>query len=149
MQTFLPDEDFVKCAKILDNRRLFKQVVEARQILATLGVSVPKVSGGLVSPIKNANHPAILMWKGYEEALIEYHDAMLIEVVGTRKFNTNMKCLLRNYAPYREINFPWWLDDPRIFISHQSNLLRKNSKYYSKFGWTVDDNIPYFWPVTR
>jgi len=62
MQTFLPFSSFWRSAKCLDNKRLGKQRVEAMQILTTL-------SG------KNKawkNHPAVKMWKGYENALAEY-----------------------------------------------------------------------------
>jgi hypothetical protein len=29
--------------------------------------------------------------------------------------------------------------------SHRANLLRKDSEYYSKHGWTEDPNDPYVW----
>ena len=31
MQTFLPYADFVECARVLDDKRLNKQIVEAEQ----------------------------------------------------------------------------------------------------------------------
>lgn len=33
MQTFMPYPDFVKCSKILDYRRLNKQILESDQII--------------------------------------------------------------------------------------------------------------------
>lgn len=36
MQTFLPYSDFALCAKVLDNKRLGKQIVECRQIMQCL-----------------------------------------------------------------------------------------------------------------
>ncbi|MFK5143433.1 MSMEG_6728 family protein, partial [Klebsiella pneumoniae] len=62
MQTFLPYSSFKASAKVLDRQRLGKQRVECLQILNVLF--------GVKSSW--ANHPAVLMWKGYEGALIEY-----------------------------------------------------------------------------
>jgi hypothetical protein len=59
LQTFLPYLDFVACARVLDSRRLGKQRVEALQILRAL----------LVPEYGWRHHPAVLMWKGYPEAL--------------------------------------------------------------------------------
>ena len=68
MQTFLPYSDFVNISKVLDYKRLGKQRVEARQILNTI------LNGGGWS-----NHPAIKMWRGYENALILYSNIMIKE----------------------------------------------------------------------
>ena len=61
VNTFLPYSSFKKSVKSLDNKRLGKQRVEAKQILTALS------NGGSWS-----NHPAALMWKGYEECLKLY-----------------------------------------------------------------------------
>lgn len=58
MMTFLPHEDFEKSAQSLDYRRLGKQRVEAMQIYNCL-----------LKPTRWKNHPAVLMWSGYEDAL--------------------------------------------------------------------------------
>lgn len=50
MQTFLPVPDFLETAKILDNKRLNKQIVEAYQIFS--------------GRVPTKNHPACLMWEG-------------------------------------------------------------------------------------
>ena len=56
----------VKC---LDYRRLGKQRVEAMQILKALG----NPSYGW------QNHPAVKMWRGYEEALKFYMNMCILE----------------------------------------------------------------------
>ena len=58
MQTFLPYTDFIKSAKCLDYKRLGKQRVEAKQILNILLGETTKAGW--------TNHPAVLMWSGYE-----------------------------------------------------------------------------------
>ena len=65
MQTFLPYSDFERSAKTLDYKRLGKQRVEAYQILQAL--SDPNYGW--------QNHPAVKMWRGYEEALVAYYAA--------------------------------------------------------------------------
>ena len=66
MQTFLPYADFARSAEVLDTRRLGKQRVEVIQIVRAL--TVPGYAW--------ASHPAVLMWKGHEEALGRYGLAM-------------------------------------------------------------------------
>jgi hypothetical protein len=134
MQTFLPYPDFEKAAGILDYRRLGKQRLEASQILNTL------LNGGGWK-----NHPAVKMWKGYEDALMLYRDAMIAQWI-KRGFKNTMPFLAlhlkKDVAP-----MPWWLGMERFHASHRSNLLRKDITYYKRFGWAEPDNLEYFWPV--
>jgi hypothetical protein len=62
MQTFVPYADFEASARALDAKRLGKQRVEVIQIVRAL--TVPGYAW--------SQHPAVLMWKGYEEALGRY-----------------------------------------------------------------------------
>ncbi len=62
MQTFLPYEDFVASAAVLDDRRLGKQRVETYQILRAL--TWPAYGW--------KNHPAVRMWRGFTPALVRY-----------------------------------------------------------------------------
>jgi geranylgeranyl diphosphate synthase type I len=39
-----------------------------------------------------------------------------------------------------------WLGDKKFHASHRSNLLRKDSKYYSQFKWSEPNNLEYVWP---
>lgn len=163
MQTFLIHSSFVVTAKLLDNKRLGKQRVEAKQILNALH---GKSKGW-------RNHPATLMWYGYENALKYYHDCMVSEWLH-RGFRNSMPLLYvddlgepRTY--WRESDMPhWWSDDDilrKIITSHQSNLMRKDSKHYRPAIQTIlsgniyhgksqplslpPDNLPYYWPVTK
>ena len=40
---------------------------------------------------------------------------------------------------------PDWLGNERFHSSHRANLLRKDSEYYSKQGWSEDSTNPYAW----
>lgn len=135
MQTFLPHADFMRCASILDDKRLWKQVLEAKQILATLRGDSKAW----------ANHPAVAMWRGYENELTGYlktHvDEWLIRRLG------GIATLQDYYVGDTGDHKPLWLGDYRLHTSHRSNLLRKDREYYSRFGWTEPDDLPYFWPT--
>ena len=122
MQTFLPYASFEQTATVLDWKRLGKQRLEGRQI--TKIITTPDYVGAW------AHHPAVKMWRGYENALKLYVNTLLyFDLAGA------------------EILFPAWLGDPRLHDSHKSNLLRKYPEYYRNFHWNVPDDLPYFWPV--
>lgn len=130
MQTFLPYSNFNECAKVLDNKRLGKQRVEAYQILKCLE-----------TPNRWKNHPAVLMWAGYEEVLKIYINSMIAEWI-KRGFRNTMKI----YQTTLNV-FPQFIGNEEFHASHRSNLLRKNPEHYSKFGWTEPNNLPYYWPT--
>lgn len=80
------------------------------------------------------------MWQGYRDALALYHNIMIEEWI-QRGYNNTM--VLEEVGD--NIEFPPWINGP-IHASHRSNLLRKDQKYYSKFGWEEPNNLPYVWP---
>jgi len=157
VNTFLPYANFETSAKTLDYRRLGKQRVEALQILrANLGLTVGWV-----------NHPAAKMWKGHEITLVRYGIAMcnewrdrgfkdscldkfndlLIEAVNQLRgpesdVSLSGAQLVANYGE----EIPAWLGNKYFHRSHQSNLLRKDWSYYSKYNWDVPNNLDYIWP---
>ena len=134
MQTFLPYPNIESSLKILDDKRLGKQRVEAHQILNIL-LNRTKTKGW-------RNHPAVQMWGGYANALKFYFNKTVEEWI-KRGFRNNM-----NLEEIRgKIVFPKWFGDKKFHSSHRSNLLRKNKEYYSKFKWKEKDNLCYIWPV--
>lgn len=42
---------------------------------------------------------------------------------------------------------PHIFDNPELYLSHQSNLVRKLPEHYRKFFPDVPDNLPYVWPT--
>jgi hypothetical protein len=142
MQTFLPYPDFCQTAKCLDYKRLGKQRIEAFQIL--------EIICGKESRWKN--HPAVLMWKGYEKSLIYYGLSICDEWI-ERKYKDTM---LNKFLNYRDkflgINqdyFPWWFGSKKFHRSHQSNLVRKFPEHYKQFFPDIPDNMPYYWPIRK
>lgn len=132
MQTFLPYSSFEKSAFCLDKKRCWKQVVEAKQIINTLE--------GLSKGWRN--HPATKMWVGHIPALKLYFNIFLGVCKVKHKINTHLEI----YHVDNLVSLPSWIGNEEFHKSHQSNLLRKNFTYYSKFNWSVPDNLPYFWP---
>lgn len=133
----------------LDRKRLNKQKVEANQILkASLGLTKGWV-----------NHPAVLMWKGYSNAL-KYYFNEITKACIRRGFKNNMPLYefteeqlnnieyqsiqdyLQNGIPIEasqdKIIFPWWFQWKPLIYSHQASLLRKFPEYYS-FTFDQDD----------
>jgi len=136
MQTFLPYPDFKKSAACLDNKRLNRQIMEAKIIYDIIIEN--RTSGGWV------NHPATAMWRGYPEALALYINACLDEWKINRKKNHSYEKI--PIADEKNVKMPPWLGGERLHRSHRSNLLRKDA-WYDQFGWTESWDIPYFWPV--
>jgi hypothetical protein len=128
MQTFLPYSDFTACARILDSKRLGKQRVETLQIVKAL----------LQPDYGWRHHPAVLMWKGYEEALGRYG----MEVCHAwRRRGFADTCEPKILADLGRLGLelvrkqdelaaagavPPWLGDAALHRSHQSALLRKD-----------------------
>lgn len=149
MQTFVPYPDFERSARSLDAKRLGKQRVETIQIVRAL--TWPTYGW--------ANHPAVLMWKGYEEALGRYgftccevwtelgfgDTCALTIATDLRAFGVER---VRAEAELAEASaLPPWVGDEVVHRSHRSALVRKDPDYYRPLFPDVPDDLPYHWPV--
>jgi hypothetical protein len=137
VQTFLPYSDVEMSAKVLDDRRLGKQRVEAYQVVRTLV--------GLTQGWRN--HPAVRMWRGHLPALIDYGLVVCREWTRRGNADTVHDKLLEHRTEEDPALLPPWFGHPLLHASHRSNLLRKDPEYYGRFGWTEPPDLPYFWPV--
>lgn len=153
MQTFLPYTNTLDAARTLDNKRLNKQILECYQILNVL--SGKSKSGAW------RNHPAVLMWKGYEMGLWRYVESM-VSIASLRGIKTENNVNNLN-ALYKECHEDWGNDHPafwrdqdqvmRLITTHRANLFRKDPLYYAKFQYAVYspynnpccDKCQYFW----
>jgi Pyrimidine dimer DNA glycosylase len=148
MQTFLPYASFEASARALDPKRLGKQRVEVIQIVRAL--TVPGYAW--------SQHPAVLMWKGYEEALGRYGLTMC-EVWDALGFgDTCATTIVSDLAAagipsirtYEELEqagaLPPWLTDAELQRSHRSALVRKDPGHYRSIFPGVPDDLPYVWP---
>jgi hypothetical protein len=152
MQTFLPYPDFEASARALDDRRLGKQRVEAMQVLRAL-----------TRPVYGwKRHPAVLMWRGYEEALGAYGLTVCREWCRRGFSDTCARTILDDLAaagvptPPRSQPelaaaeaLPPWLGEDALHRSHRSALLRKNPGWYRSRFPHDSLHLPYHWPVRQ
>lgn len=149
MQTFLPHTDFAASARALDQKRLGKQRVEVIQVVRAL--TVPDYAW--------RNHPAALMWRGFEEALGRYGFACC-EAWLERGFGDTCAATIaadlatagvttvRTQDELAEAGaLPPWLGDEDLHRSHRSALVRKDPDHYRPIFPDVPDDLPYVWPV--
>lgn len=153
MQTFVPYPDYKDSVEVIDSRRLNKQLLEGRQILKILLSN--QTSGGWV------NHPAVVMWRGYEGSLVDYLEAVKNELdrrgISTSKNWAAIQGLIEDYS---EVSLsrkkPNWVGDKRVHLSHRQRLYTKDNIAYAQFA--SDFQLPkssccpacnYFWPVGR
>ena len=149
MQTFLPYADFERSAHALDHKRLGKQRVETIQVVRAL----TRADYGW------KNHPAVLMWKGFEEALGRYGFACC---EAWTELGFGDTCALTIATDLRAAGIitmrtqpelaaadalPPWLGDEAVHRSHQSALVRKDREHYSTMFPGVPDDVAYVWPV--
>ena len=151
MQTFLPYPDFEASARVLDDRRLGKQRVEALQIVR--GLTVPGYGW--------RHHPAVKMWRGHLEALGRYGLTVVEVWVETGRGDTCAATLgadldaagvteVRSQRELAEVGaLPPWLGDEEFHRAHQSALVRKDPDHYRRWFPDVPDDLPYIWPSSR
>lgn len=145
VQSFLPYPDFARSARVLDDRRLGKQRVEALQIYRAL----TREKYGW------RNHPAVLMWRSYEEALIAYGIAMCDEWRRRGRNDTVRDTLIEEWGSeprtQRELRaagaLPPWLGRRDLHVSHRSALLRKDPGWYGAHFGELTIEGGYVWPV--
>ena len=153
MQTFVPFPDMRRSAEVLDDKRLGKQRVEALQIIRALTYETYGWK----------HHPAVLMWKGYEEALGAYARAICEEwskrgyadtcavTIATDLTSANIRTT-RTEQQLRKANQlpPWWGDE-KVHASHRRALLRKDPDHYRRHfdDEAGEENDDYVWPVRK
>lgn len=135
MQTFLPSPSPMTSARILDNKRLNKQILECYQILNVLSGKSP--TGGW------RNHPAVLMWKGYERGLWQYVQAMIREAklrgIRTENNEANLNRLKDQcWESWGNTPPSFWEDTNklmRVITTHRASLFDKDPMHYMRFGY--------------
>jgi hypothetical protein len=160
MQTFLtiPTTDFTKIAESLDRLRLNKQALEAWQLLMT-NLSLDP-DNNYRKPKAWYNHPAAVMWKGYEVSLYYYIKAMTDEWI-KRGYKTTILDKATETMETAQASgfiltseFPYWMKNKKLYNdivhTHRVALLAKDYEWYSKFNWPEDtgkrpDEYNYIW----
>ena len=148
MQTFVPYADLHESAVALDNKRLNKQLLEGRQIYNILVENRNK--GGWV------NHPAVKMWRNYDNALYAYLENVMLECrfrgISTEKnWSAITKMHDGNWDRGSNIVMPPWWGDERVHQSHRHNLYKKDPGWYHMFvnesPVSCCERCSYAWPT--
>lgn len=140
--TFLPYPDIESSLMSLDKRRLGKQRVEAAQIVKALAGETK----GWV------NHPATLMWVGYEFLLKHYYNESLRiwEIRGGKnKLSKPIELTEEERTRLANNERPWWWGYEPFHESHKAALLRKDIMYYTPILKVVNPvylGLGYVWP---
>ena len=161
MQSFLVSTDsFETTAKVLDNKRLHKQTLEAWQCLLTISGLDPE--GNDRNPKGWINHPVVKMWRGYETVFVSYISATYFEWRSRGYKSTLLEKTYRTYDLAVSLGrvsadyvLPPWMQDTQYFnnlcSTHRTALLCKNYDWYRQFGWAEDtgtapETYEYLWP---
>ena len=138
MQTFLPYSNFSECARVIDIKRLWRQILEANQLL--------KLITHREIESRWRNYPVYKMWLPYADVLNVYRDIFVQEWLDRRLIRPPAIASEAEGA-YKYNNWPLWINNEKIFSSHRAALLVKNPQWYSQFGWKEKPEINYYWPI--
>lgn len=126
MQVFLPFLEPIQTAMVLDKRRLWKQIIEANQILAVY-------SGSMAW----SNHPVVKMYRNdlewlklYLECLDEYRKGSIQQAT-----EASLKSL--------EIQPSFLIED--LATNHKKRLYTKDSEFYKIFESYGTTEINMYW----
>lgn len=129
MITWMPFADLFDSALVLDNERLKQQLDDNFTIYKALAYG-------------RVNHPAIMLWYGYESAFDVYMNAIDEEC---RKRGIDYPVERKQLGRAALVFPPWW-GDRRLHSSHRSKLIRGNYDYYSQLWPNESDSLELFWP---
>lgn len=134
MQVFISMPTFKESAKVLDSRRMNKQIMECNQIYRAIK--------GETDGWKN--HCVTRLWWEYPEELMMFANDCYWELVQNRGGNPvkpykwmSLKRPSKSEMPHF-IKLDWWLSAMR------SHLLAKDFDHYSKFNWTEEPKHGYY-----
>lgn len=131
MQTFVPYNTYQESVKILDQKRLNKQIVEGIQIAQIVFRKPIFYSSKTQAHTAWANHPAVLMWKNCKQGLLTYINCAILE--SQRRGYLKNSSMVDDFTLFLnneniildKIIYPsWW--NSNIHYSHASALLFKS-----------------------
>jgi len=124
---------------ILDKSRRFKQCVECKQIISI----IEKKQENSNIKIPYENHPIVLSWFSYLNALKVYYNMMLYFAINIDKVNTKMEY----YNTPELIERPWFLDYLPLIYSHRARLYQKDPIFYKDKFYMPPEylSIGYIW----
>ena len=167
MQTFVPYPSFAESARVLDHARLENQRLETLRILQVLTgnrlVSSVRLDGGRAIQLSAhrwhlevrrdqecALDPAVLMWNGYLQGLLDYQRAMCREWTDRGHddmvWEKSQFLVTASGLSLEPICIPPWWGHRRLHAAHRAQLLATDPEWYSQFGWTDSPDPEGMWP---
>lgn len=142
--TFRPYADHARSARVLDDKRLGKQRVEAMQIMSAMMAKLTGETGGWT------NHPIVNMWAGLDNPYIDHacgqlHLRDLLDYYyacrdewRSRGFKHQMDYKILPFSMIIQFTGPWQADHQLPWTSadekrHKQILLRKDPDWYGQF----------------
>jgi len=137
----------MKSAKVLDKKRAWKQVIEARQIINVLEDNTTAW----------INHPAIKMWQGHIDCLQYYYNIFLKECLERHNIKTTLPFICNYFTGpcidgsmvYMTEEYPWWVGNEDFHRAMRARLIEKDRNFYLPL-FPNDEGFnggKYFWPV--
>lgn len=156
MNTFLPYQSFIHSAQSLDNKRLWKQVLECKQLLTILAKQHCYYKTHKIRPDNLnywgfggwSNHPALIMWSKHPKALAWYAMACVGECKrrGIAKYTKVFGEISEIAANFSYNGLPRWIGQENFHLAHKSNLIRKLPEHYVPLFGNVPNDKEYIWP---
>ena len=106
-----------------------------------------------------SNHPAVKMWRGHEDWLFLYNEAIIRDIILRGYKNTTHALFDEIYEENflgLESDKPWWLGDNKVHYTHKGRLYEKDPEHYwfyqefadyRELGYTCCESCSYFWPT--
>lgn len=167
VQTFMPYPSFTESAQVLDLARLGDQRIRALEILEVLTgnsvVSSRRLEGGGAMSLSGEHwhlqarrdqnclqHPVVLMWNGYLQALLDYQRAICCEWIRRGNQDTvwekSQFLVTASGLSFDPIRIPPWWGSRRLHAAHRAELLATEPSWYGQFGWTDASDPDGLWP---
>lgn len=136
VNTFLPYPNFKKSVGVLDPKTLGEQRKHVKLILEA-------IKGEAVG---FNNHPAVAMWQNYEGPLCVYGINACNEWIRRGNEDNLIGYFLDEAQKHETCIEPWWMGIDELHRAYQSNLIRRNPKFYVELWPGVPTDLPYYWP---
>lgn len=131
----MPYEDIELSVRCLDDRRLFKQIVECTWLLNCIGYDKIQEGNPAIVSVKSdfrLRHPTALMWIGYGDLLAEYFNEALKEWF-RRGYSSNYLYLHHEGKMIKRSSVPWWLGNEAFHKAMKARLYDKKPDHYKEF----------------
>ena len=94
------------------------------------------------------NHPAVKMFKGYENALVLYGQYICQEWTRRGYEDSCYDKISRYYDSNKPLVYPPWFGNQIIHQSHRGRLVEKYPGHYRDIlGWKDEPTLEYVWPT--